>query len=132
MISSSIAVVAITALLLLLWRSPRYALFALAPLALGALLTAAATVALGLPLNFANVIVLPLVLGGSDTSEYATEQEVVFPPGLVLVYQGAEMKPVGSKTVEVHFYHAMLPPKVEPQLTMTAPMPSQGGSPVVE
>lgn len=76
--------------------------------------------------------VLPLVLGGSNTSEFATEQEVVFPPGLVLVYQGAETKPVGSKTVEVHFYHAMLPPKVEPQLTMTAPMPSQGGSPVVE
>jgi predicted RND superfamily exporter protein len=58
-----LAVVVIAALLIVLWRSPRYALFALVPLGLGALLTAALTVAVDLPLNFANVIVLPLVLG---------------------------------------------------------------------
>lgn len=68
--------------------------------------------------------VLPLVLGGGNTSAFATEQEVVFPPGLVLVYQGREMKPVGSKTVEVHFYHAMPPPTIVFE-------GEQGGSPLV-
>jgi predicted RND superfamily exporter protein len=51
------------ALLLLLWRSVRFTAIALTPLLLGALFTAATSVALGLSLNFANVIVLPLILG---------------------------------------------------------------------
>ena len=50
-------------LLLLLWRRPDDALLVLVPLVLAALLTAGTSVALGLPLNFANVIVLPLLLG---------------------------------------------------------------------
>ena len=57
------ALAVIVLLLLLLWRSVRFTLIALTPLLLGALLTAAAAVLAGLPLNFANVIVLPLILG---------------------------------------------------------------------
>ena len=57
------AVAAIAVLLLLLWRSPRDVAITLAPLLLGSLLIAALTVAIGLPFNFANVIVLPLLLG---------------------------------------------------------------------
>ena len=58
-----LAVGAIVVLLLLLWRSLRFTAIALTPLLLGALFTAATSVAFGLPLNFANVIVLPLILG---------------------------------------------------------------------
>lgn len=58
---SAIAVIAI--LLLLLLRSLADSLRALAPLALGALLTAGACAATGLKLNFANIIALPLLLG---------------------------------------------------------------------
>ncbi len=57
------AVLVIALGLILLWRSVRYALFTLAPLALGALATAALSVVADIPLNFANVIVLPLLLG---------------------------------------------------------------------
>jgi hopanoid biosynthesis associated RND transporter like protein HpnN len=57
------AVVVIALGLLLLWRSLRYTLFTLAPLALGSLGTAAVSVAANVPFNFANVIVLPLILG---------------------------------------------------------------------
>ncbi len=51
--------------LLLLWRlrNLRDSLLVLAPLTLAALLTIAATVVLGRPFNFANVIVLPLLFG---------------------------------------------------------------------
>ncbi len=57
------ALVAITLLLLALWRSVRDTLLVLAPLLLAALLTAAGSVVLDLPFNFADVIVLPLLLG---------------------------------------------------------------------
>jgi predicted RND superfamily exporter protein len=52
-------------MLLLAWvlRRPRDILLVLAPLGLAVLLTAATAVLLGLSLNFANVIVLPLLLG---------------------------------------------------------------------
>jgi hypothetical protein len=65
----SYAAVAMAALLLLLWRNLGDTLRAFAPLALASLLTAAAAVLLGLPINFADVIVLPLLLGmGIDTA----------------------------------------------------------------
>ncbi len=54
---------AILLLLLLLLRSLRETALILAPLLLAALLTGAATVLLSQPFNFANVIVLPLLLG---------------------------------------------------------------------
>ena len=57
------ALVLIALLLLALLRSPRDTAFVLAPLALAALLTVATTVLLDMPFNFANVIVLPLLLG---------------------------------------------------------------------
>lgn len=59
--STALAIVA--ALLLLLWRSVRDTAIVLSSLLFAALMTAAATVTLGLPFNFADVIVLPLLLG---------------------------------------------------------------------
>ena len=59
--------------------------------------------------------VLPLVLGGTAYSAYASEQEVVFPPGLVLVYQGQKKLAVGSSTATIHFYQAALPPSASLQ-----------------
>ncbi|MGF1593230.1 MAG: MMPL family transporter [Kiloniellaceae bacterium] len=58
-----LALAAIALLLLLVLRSPLDTLLVLVPLLLAALLTVAAGVVLGLPFNFANVIVLPLLLG---------------------------------------------------------------------
>jgi hopanoid biosynthesis associated RND transporter like protein HpnN len=64
----SAAVLAISALLWLLWRRLSDMLLVLAPLALAALLTAATAGVFGIPFNFANVVVLPLLLGiGVDT-----------------------------------------------------------------
>ncbi len=54
---------AIALLLLLLWRSVRDTLLVLTPLSLAALFTAATSAAVDLPFNFADVIVLPLLLG---------------------------------------------------------------------
>jgi hopanoid biosynthesis associated RND transporter like protein HpnN len=64
----SYAVIAMLALLLLLWRSVLDTLLVFIPLAMAALVTAALAHTIGLPLNFADVIVLPLLLGiGIDT-----------------------------------------------------------------
>ena len=57
------AVVVIALALVLLWRSVKYTLITLAPLAVGSVGTAAVSVFADLPFNFANVIVLPLILG---------------------------------------------------------------------
>ena len=58
----------IALLLLLLWRSIADTLRVLVPLGCAALCTAGVASAIGLPLNFADVIVLPLLLGiGVDT-----------------------------------------------------------------
>src|SRR3546814_19758357 len=58
-----LAFVAIVVLLLVVLRSPLDTLLVLAPLVLAALLTVAVGAVSGLPFNFANVIVLPLLLG---------------------------------------------------------------------
>lgn len=64
-----IAVGLIATLLLILWRRVRETLLVLTPLALGAILTVATTVLVGLSFNFANIIVLPLMLGiGVDSA----------------------------------------------------------------
>ena len=55
--------------------------------------------------------VLPLVLGGG-TSQFADEQEVMLPPGLVLVFQGTSQELVGSDTTTIHFYEARQPPSI--------------------
>ena len=57
------AVVVITMLLIALWRSFKYTLITLTPLLVGSLATAAVSVLAQIPLNFANIIVLPLILG---------------------------------------------------------------------
>lgn len=54
---------AISLLLFALWRRPLDVAIVLSILALGALLTCASMVALGLAFNFANVLVLPLLFG---------------------------------------------------------------------
>jgi hopanoid biosynthesis associated RND transporter like protein HpnN len=61
--ASLLALVLITAVLALILRNLRDVIMVLAPIALAALLTAASAVLLGQSLNFANVIVLPLLLG---------------------------------------------------------------------
>ena len=57
------ASILIVMLLLLVWRNLIDALLAAIPLGLAALFTAATSVFLGVPFNFANVIVIPLLLG---------------------------------------------------------------------
>lgn len=57
------ALLAIALLLYLLWRRLLDVCLVLVPLSLAALLTAAASVLLDIPINFADVIVIPLVLG---------------------------------------------------------------------
>jgi len=57
------AFVLIAALLWLIWRSLRDLLLVMVPLTLAGLLTGAISVLAGLPINFADVIVLPLLLG---------------------------------------------------------------------
>jgi predicted RND superfamily exporter protein len=61
--ASWLALAVITLLLAAVLRRLRDILLVLAPLGLAVLFTAASAVALGLRLNFANVIVLPLLLG---------------------------------------------------------------------
>jgi len=58
-----LAFVAIAVLLAVLLRRPRDVALVFSPLVLAALLTVAASVLFGLPFNFANVIVLPLLFG---------------------------------------------------------------------
>src|SRR5690606_37923360 len=62
-----IAFVATTVLLLLILRSLKDTLLVLLPLLLASLFTAASTVLLDIPFNFANIIALPLLFGlGAD------------------------------------------------------------------
>jgi hypothetical protein len=58
-----LAILAIAALLLVLLRDPALTLRVLLPLVLGGCLTTATLVLLDLPLNYANIIALPLLLG---------------------------------------------------------------------
>jgi hopanoid biosynthesis associated RND transporter like protein HpnN len=58
-----IAIAAITVLLWLVLRRLRDVAFVIAPIALAAVLTLAATIVIGMPLNYANIIALPLLLG---------------------------------------------------------------------
>ncbi|TFH28925.1 MAG: hypothetical protein E4H00_07925, partial [Myxococcales bacterium] len=59
----AMAVVAIAALLFAMWRVPTDAALAMIPLALAALFTTALAHLFGIPFNYANVIVLPLLFG---------------------------------------------------------------------
>lgn len=76
------AFLAITLLLLLLLRSIRAMLLVLVPLLLAGVLTAASTVLLDMPFNFANVIALPLLLGiGVDNGIHFVHRANTAPPG---------------------------------------------------
>lgn len=69
------AVAVIAGILWLLWRRPRDMLLVLAPLTLAGLVTAAIMVLIDLPLNFFNVVVVPLLLGaGVDSGIHLVEQ----------------------------------------------------------
>jgi hopanoid biosynthesis associated RND transporter like protein HpnN len=57
------AIIVIALLLFLIWRTLGETALVLTPLALAAIFTGAATVLLDIPFNFADVIVLPLLLG---------------------------------------------------------------------
>jgi hypothetical protein len=59
----AMALVLIAALLYMLWRNVKDVLLVLAPLVLGGVTTVATMAALGIHFNFANVVVLPLLLG---------------------------------------------------------------------
>ena len=61
--AGALALAAISLLLLFVLRSLRDTLLTLAPLFLAGLLTLAISVLIGLPLNFANIIALPLLFG---------------------------------------------------------------------
>jgi hopanoid biosynthesis associated RND transporter like protein HpnN len=59
----AMAVIAIALLLLVIWRTVGDTILVMIPLALAALFTTALAVMLGIPFNFADVIVLPLLFG---------------------------------------------------------------------
>jgi hopanoid biosynthesis associated RND transporter like protein HpnN len=69
------AVVVIALLLFVIWRTVGDTALVMTPLALAATMTAGATVVLGIPFNFADVIVLPLLLGiGVDSGIHLVER----------------------------------------------------------
>jgi predicted RND superfamily exporter protein len=69
------AVVVIALLLLVLWRTIGEMLLVMTPLALASVLTAALAVLLGIPFNFADIIVLPLLLGiGVDSGIHLVQR----------------------------------------------------------
>ncbi|MEX2455457.1 MAG: MMPL family transporter, partial [Rhodospirillaceae bacterium] len=94
--AAAISAIAVTLLVFLVLRSVRDTLLVLIPIVLAALYTVAATVLFSTPFNFANVIVLPLLLGlgvasgihlvsrareeasGTDAFATATPRAVVF------------------------------------------------------
>jgi len=59
----------------------------------------------------AETAVLPLVLGGKNNSQYPDEQEVVLPPGLLLVFQGTKYLNVHNDGIltKVYFYQIARP-----------------------
>jgi hopanoid biosynthesis associated RND transporter like protein HpnN len=78
----AIAVAAIVVMLLVIWRRLGDTVLVMAPMALSGLLTAAAAVVMGVPFNFADVIVLPLLLGiGVDTSIHLVHRARHAAPG---------------------------------------------------
>jgi hypothetical protein len=73
--ASALAVGAVALLLLALWRRPLDVALVLAPLFVAGLATLGAMVLLDMPFNFANVIVLPLLLGmGVDSGVHLVER----------------------------------------------------------
>jgi hopanoid biosynthesis associated RND transporter like protein HpnN len=94
------AILVIWALLWILWRKPAPVLLATAPLLLSSLLTCSMMALLDLPFQFANVIVIPLLLGiGVDS-------------GIHLVHRAENLKDsadelMGSTTARAVFFSAL-------------------------
>jgi hopanoid biosynthesis associated RND transporter like protein HpnN len=85
--------------LFLLWRSVRDILLAFFPLALAAALTCAAMVLLGMSFNFANVIVLPMLLGmGIDNGVHLVHRHRTNP---------GEVDVLSTSTARAVFYAAL-------------------------
>jgi len=69
------AVAAIVLLLLLIWRTFGDTVLVMTPLTLAAVFTAGAAVVVGIPFNFADIIVIPLLLGiGVDSGIHLVER----------------------------------------------------------
>lgn len=92
-----IATVLIVLLLLAALRSWRLSLLALAPLALAGLLTLATCVVIGLPLNLANIIALPLLFA----------QGVAFDIYYVAAWRGGERQLLPSALTRAVLYSAL-------------------------
>jgi hopanoid biosynthesis associated RND transporter like protein HpnN len=94
------AVIIVSLLLLIVWRSVAPMLLVMTPLMLSSTLTVAAMVLLDIPFNFANVIVIPLLLGiGVDS-------------GIHLVHRAEAMREtegdlLDSTTARAVFYSAL-------------------------
>ncbi|MBW2372226.1 MAG: MMPL family transporter [Deltaproteobacteria bacterium] len=98
----SISLGLVTLLLLALWRRPLEVGLALAPLCLGAALTCSFMVLVGMPFNFSNVIVIPLLLGmGVDSGIHLVHRSL---------HRHAEDPPGGlaaTHTARAVFYSAL-------------------------
>jgi hypothetical protein len=95
--AAMLAIVAIAIMLFLVLRRPRDVLLVLAPLALSSLLTLLVAVLLPLPLNFANIIALPLLLGVG----------VSFNIYFVMNWRAGLTNPLGSATARAVLFSAL-------------------------
>lgn len=94
------ALVVIAAILWFLWRSPRDMLLVLAPLGLAGVATGAIMVVLDQPLNFFNVVVVPLLMGaGVDSAIHLVEQSRRRKPG--------EVEILGTTTARAVLFSAL-------------------------
>jgi hypothetical protein len=90
----------VSILLLLFLRSIRDALLVLVPIVFAAVVTAGASVLLGLPLNFANIIALPLLVGvGVDSGIHMVHRMRTEPP--------ADGNPLHTSTSRAVFLSAL-------------------------
>jgi predicted RND superfamily exporter protein len=94
------AILSIAVLLWLLWRRATEMALVLAPLLLGAALTCTSMTLMGMAFNFANVIVIPLLLGiGVDSGIHLVHRADVGPEG--------EGGLLGTTTARAIFYSAV-------------------------
>ncbi len=91
------AVVAITIILFIALRRPLDVALVLAPLLMSALLTLLVVIALGMPINFANIIALPLLLGVG----------VSFNIYFVMNWRAGLVGPLGSATARAILFSAL-------------------------
>ena len=109
----AMATIAVTVLLLLLLRPKSDTLLVLLPLLLAGVLTGGASVVVGIPFNFANVIALPLLLGiGVDSGIHMVHRMRAAPPasGLLLETSTARAVLYSSLTTICSFGNLALTP----------------------